>query len=114
MQVDNYTINSYHLGIDTFSLNSLVVKNSLEDKGPSQDNEPIDETEMFSTYGTFRKMSRSRRWSEKGTAEVYKNPIFFHAKILVLIRQFTCYYKPASEFYSFKSPDHHINIVLSL
>ena len=72
MQVDNYAINSYHLGIDTFSLNSLVVKNSLEDKGPSQEDEPIDETEMFSTYGTFRKMSRSRRWSEKGIAVAQK------------------------------------------
>ena len=43
----------------------------MEDKGPSQDDEPIDETEMFSTYGSFRTISRSRRWSEKGSRLLY-------------------------------------------
>ena len=49
-----------------FSLLSLVVKNTMGDKGPSQDDDPIDETEMFTTYGSFRTKKNSKRWSQKG------------------------------------------------
>ncbi|KAL4224691.1 Transcription factor TFIIIB component B [Mactra antiquata] len=51
---------------------SLVVKDPELDKAPSQDDDVIDETDTFTTYGSFRKSTRSKRWSDKETKKFYK------------------------------------------
>ncbi|XP_045175419.2 transcription factor TFIIIB component B'' homolog [Mercenaria mercenaria] len=51
---------------------SLIVKDPELEKAPSQENEVIDETDMFTTYGSFRKRNLSKRWSKKETKKFYK------------------------------------------
>jgi len=46
---------------------SLIVKDPVLDKAPSQDSDVVDETDMITTYNSFRKnVPRSRAWTNKG------------------------------------------------
>lgn len=52
---------------------SLVLKDPELDKAPSQEDEIIDETEIYTTYGSFRKKRHiAKRWTKKETKKFYK------------------------------------------
>lgn len=45
---------------------SLIVKGPEVGKEVRKDSDIIDETDMSTTYGSFRKRNLSKRWSKKG------------------------------------------------
>lgn len=59
-------ISLYSLLKDVF-LFSLIVKDPVLEKSPNEDADVIDETDMVTTYNSFRKTpGRSKAWSDKG------------------------------------------------
>jgi len=49
-----------------FPIASLVVDNPNLDKSGSQDSDVIDETDLITTYNSFRKQNPTRAWTAKG------------------------------------------------